>query len=93
MKNEDVPLLLLIVGGRRGLLSPTLHENTPHHVFGPQIDGIADMAVFVFVRISKKTKMLVAEQQLGNQNTIKIPAINNGILFDVIPEFTANQIY
>ena len=54
MKNKDVPLFLLIVGGRRGLLSPTLHEDTPNHVFGPQIDGIVDMAVFVFVRISEK---------------------------------------
>lgn len=56
MKNEDVPLLLLIVGGRRGLMSSTLHEDTPNHVFGPQIDGIADMAVFVLIRISREQK-------------------------------------
>jgi hypothetical protein len=52
------------VGGRGELLFSTLHEDTPHHVFGPQIDGIVDMTVFVFVRISGKTNMLssAAEQ-------------------------------
>ena len=55
VENKDFPLLLLVVGGRRQLLSLAFHENAPHHVFSPQIDGVVNVTVFVLVRIPVET--------------------------------------
>lgn len=70
VKDEDVPLLLAVLGGRRNgsQLLPVLHEHVPHHVFGPQVDGIGDVTALEFVRIPA---MINPSKRLGRVQRIK----------------------
>ena len=90
VENEDVPPLLLIVGGRRRLLFSPLHEDTPHHIFGPQIDGLVNMAVLVLVRIPGKKKESSSIDQIKFLNFAIVPAINDGEVFDMVTEFATD---
>lgn len=91
MENEDLPLVLMFVGGRRRLLSSPFHKDTPHHIFGPQIDGIVNVPVFVFVRIpgnSNLTLIFVSNCKEKNRKREKaIPAVDDGEFLDIITEF------
>ena len=99
MEDNDVTLLFsaALFARRRRQRFPSLHEHIPHHIFGPQVNGIDDVTVVVLVRVSlegenkntfvKNTVVIRNERLFTNS-----PAIDDGKVLDVISVFAINEI-